>query len=104
MITQCDINKELFRAKQCSASYAIKYVNAVRYGYKDKAVEFFGKLVFLKGVIRIFNSYTIISDNNYLPLISDSQRATLSEEELNCVSEEDLCALSKKVQSICSIC
>jgi len=104
MVTQCDINKELFRAKQCSASLSLKYVNAVRYGYKDKANEFFGKLVFLKGVIRIFSDYTIICNNNYLPLISNSQRANLSEEEINCVSEEELCALSKKVQSICSTC
>lgn len=103
-MTRCDINKELFRAKYCSSKIAIKYINSVRYGYSEKAKKYFNTLVFLNSVIRIFNEYKLDSDNISLSLVPNSTIATLSEEEINCVSEEQLCILSKKVSSICSTC
>lgn len=123
MVTQCNINNELFRAKTCSCTFALKYVNAVRYGYIEKAKRYFNTLLFLKGVIRIFEDYelsgevfaencilnrfgkkALLSNNNSLSLDSKNQKILLSEEELNCLSQEELCKLSEKVLSICSIC
>lgn len=122
--TQCKINAQIFKAKLCSSAYAVKYVNALRYGYDDKAEKFFNILVFLKGAIRIFEDYEIseekiyaknsilnrfnkkalLSKNNSLYLNSKNQKIILSEEELNCFSCEELCKLSEKVTSICSTC
>lgn len=123
MITQCEIDKTLFKAKSCSAELSLKYVNAVRYGYEAKAKELFNTLVFLKGVIRIFTDYNLsknvfaengilnkfgkkalISTKNPLSLESKSQKILLSEEKLNCLSEDELCRLSEKITSICSTC
>jgi len=123
MVTQCNINNELLRAKLCSSGYALKYVNAVRYGYTDNADKYFNILVFLKGAIRVFEDYilsceiyaekgilnrfgkkALLSKFNSLSLESENQKTIVLEEELNCVTKEDLCSLSKKVSSICSTC
>lgn len=123
MIGQCEIDKLLFKAKMCSASISIDYVNAVRYGYENKSKELFNVLVFLKGAIRIFGDYNLsenvfiensvlnkfgkkalLSTKNPLSLKSKSQKILLSEEKLNCLSEDELCKLSEKITSICSIC
>lgn len=123
MITQCEIDKLLFKAKSCSAGLSIQYVNAVRYGYEKKSKELFNLLVFLKGAIRIFTDYNLsenvfiengilnkfgkkalLSSKNPLSLESKSQKILLSEEKLNCLSEDELCKLSEKISSICSTC
>lgn len=123
MTKQCDIDGLLLRAKLCSSDVSLKYVNALRYGYEERAEELFNILVFLKGAIRIFNDYelsegvfaensilnrfgrkALLSTNNSLFLESKDQKILLSEEELNCSSAEELCKLSEKISSICSTC
>jgi len=122
--TKCKINTQLLKMKLCSSDYAVKYVNAVRYGYDSKAKELLNTLIFLKGAIRIFEDFefsggkvyaqnsilnrfhkkALLSKNNSLYLKSKSQKIVLSEEELNCFSCEELCKLSEKVSLICSTC
>jgi len=122
MATQCDINKQLLKAKLCSSNFAVKYVNAVRYGYVDKAAKYFNTLIFLRGAIRIFNDYEVsgpyaensilnrfgkkalLSEHNSLYLESQSKKILIPEDELNCFSEEELCKLAEKISSICSTC
>ena len=123
MVTQCDINGQLLRMKLCSSEIAVKYVNAVRYGYTDKEEKYFNAMLMLRSAIRIFQDFEVaecvyaengvlnrfgkkalLSKNNSLSLESKSQKVLLSEEQLNCVTETDLCALADKVTSICSTC
>lgn len=123
MTTRCEINKLLFKAKSCSADISVKYVDASRFGYEKKSKELFNVLVFLKGAIRILSSYTVegevfvencilnkfgrkalLSSKNPLSLKSKSKKISVSEEELNCFSKEELCELSDKISSICSTC
>ena len=123
MITQCDINTQLTKAKICSADIAEDYVNSLRYGYVEKAKELFNKLIFLESYIRIFNDYelsegvfaensflhrfgkkALLSEDNSLHLESENQKILLSEEELNCLTKDELCGLAEKVSSICSTC
>ena len=122
-VTQCEINKELFRLKSCSADLAKKYVDAVRYGYIQKEEEYFNKLVYLKGIIDVFEDYEIegsayvengilhrfckkayISEDNSLSLESQNQKIILEESDLNCLTKEQLCCLADKVSLICSTC
>lgn len=122
-VTQCEINKQLFKIKSCSADIAKKYVDAVRYGYIKKEEEYFNKLVFLKGVISIFERYNIdgsvyaengilhrfckkayLSEDNSLSLESQDQKIILEESDLNCLTKEQLCVLADKVSLICSTC
>ena len=123
MTTRCEINKLLFKAKSCSADLSVDYVNAKKYGYVEKSKELFNLLVFLKGTIRVFNSYVLegdviaengilnkfgrkalISTKNPLSLESKSKKISVPEEELNCLTRERLCELSDKISSICSTC
>ena len=123
MTTRCEINRLLFKAKSCSSDISIKYINASRFGYKNKTKELSNILIFLKGAIRILTDYrlesevfvencilnkfgrkALLSSKNPLSLESKSKKISVSEEELNCFSREKLCELSDKISSICSTC
>ena len=123
MTTKCEINKLLFKAKSCAADLSLKYVNASKFGYDKKSKELFNTLVFLKGAIRILTDYTVegevfaencilnkfgrkalISSKNPLSLESKCKKISVSEEELNCFSRDELCELSDKISQICSTC
>jgi len=123
MITQCEINKQLFRLKSCSADLSKKYVNAVRYGYTNKEEDCFNKLVYLKRIIDVFENYEVegsvyvengilhrfckkayISEDNSLSLESQNQKIIIEASDLNCLTEEQLCCLEDKVSLICSTC
>jgi len=123
MTTSCEINGQLLRMKLCSSDVAVKYVNAIRYGYAEKAEKLYASLLYLRSAIRIFQDFelsndvyaencvlnrfgkkALLSNNNSLSLESKTGRVIISEEQLNCVSKEDLCALADKATSICSTC
>jgi len=124
MSKQCQINIRKYQLKAYSSEVALEYVNAVRYGYEERSKVLFNKLVFIKGIIRVFEDFNIsdgkvfvkggilnrfckkvlLSKNNSLYLKSKNQKIILSEEDLNCLSCEDLCKLSDKVLSNCSTC
>jgi len=124
MSKRCQLNMKLYQMKVCSSEVAVKYANSVRYGYEAKSKELLNKLLLIKGVIRVFEDYEIsdgkiyaknsilnrfnkkalLSKNNLLNLKSKNQKIILSEEELNCLSCEDLCKLSDKVLQNCSTC
>ena len=121
--TQCEINKQIFSMKMCSSALAVKYVNAVRYGYLEKSEKLFAQLMLLKSSIRIFEEYelssnvfaensilnrfnkkALLSKDNSLFLESKNEKVCIPEEELNCFSNEKLCELAGKLSSICSTC
>ncbi len=123
MVTQGNINNQLFAAKSCLADLAHEYVKSVTYGYSEKAETLFNKIKWLKGAVRIFEDYEItegvfaedgfinrfkkkalLSQSNSLYLESKEGKVTFTEEDLNCFSEEELCELSVKISSISSIC
>ena len=63
-----------------------------------------GDVYVKNSILNRFNKKALLSKNNSLNLKSKSQKIILSEEELNCLSCEDLCKLSDKVLSNCSTC
>ena len=125
MISNCYIKQVVVLAKCCSSRLAGDYVSSANYGYKEsERAEKLEKMLRLKAMINCLEKYyvptkedfiengvlnyrgakIILSKNNSLSLQSDGKKLAVSSEDVNCISEEELCSLIRKIESFCSEC
>lgn len=109
-------------AKSCSAQIACDYVNAVNYGKDGELL--LGKLKLMRSWIRSIETFIYpccsdvyfegvknfqgkkitMSKNNSVYLASEDQEVAISSEELNCLTEDDICELASRIKKLCSNC
>ena len=117
-----NIFKFLAFAKLCSCDLACKYVTAVNYGecgkdtmnkmrLLDSYIESIESYIYscckdfyCKGVKNFHGSKIIMSKNNSLYLTSEDQKIKFKSNDLNCLTEKDICELASRIKRICTNC
>lgn len=123
MPTDCYISKVVVNAKCCSSKLAAEYVSSANYGFNEdedlltmlEALDSYISCLekyrvvddgdFIEGGMMFLGGKTIVlSKNNSLYLQSEERRIAVSSQDVNCLSEEDICLIISKIQSICAEC
>lgn len=117
-----NLHKFLVYAKSCACDLACKYVDKTNHG--QDASDLLNRLRLLSSYIKTIQDYlypsckdyyyqgfkflngkkVFTSKNNSLYLISKDQKIEISSQELNCLTEEQICELANKIRSICANC
>jgi hypothetical protein len=109
-------------AKSCACNLACKYVEKVNYGEcgeellnKMKLLEVYIESIedyiyscckdfYHKGIKNFEGKKIIMSKNNSLYLNSQDQKISITSSELNCLTEDEICELVKRIKAICANC
>jgi hypothetical protein len=112
----------LAHAKICSCNLACKYVGKVNYGECGESL--LDKIKLLNSYIKSIESYIysccknnyykgiktfdgkkiVMSKNNSLYLESEGKKIEISSNEINCLTEDQICELVSRIKRICSNC
>lgn len=117
-----NIKKFLAYAKICYSNMSLDYVNAVNYGECGK--DLMNKILLLKSYIKEIEKYVfasckdfvlngeknigcekiIMSKNNSLYLQSKGGKVKFNSNDLNCLTEDEICELGGRIKKICINC
>jgi len=117
-----DLYKFIAYAKTCSCDMACDYVHKTNHGYSTEGLM--DKIRLLRSYIRSIENYiypscndvycdgfkvldgkkVIPSKNNSLYLISKEGKEKIKSEDLNCLTEDQVCELADRIRSICVNC
>ena len=123
MICNGSIKEFITFARCCSAVLADQYTLSATYGYPEKEKQL-DALLLLRCQIRLLENYyvpnekdfiedgvkhlrgdeIILSSDNSLSLASQGQKIPLTADQLNCLSEDQLCIIVNNIKALCPDC